>query len=74
MATPDLDASMEKQTADHVSNTSLEAAPTKTRTRRQPPELVRNLSSEERARLERNLTRKIDLRLLPMIILMYIMV
>ncbi|KAI9690232.1 MAG: hypothetical protein M1822_009193 [Bathelium mastoideum] len=37
------------------------------------PPLVRNLSQEERAHLERKLVRKIDFRLLPMMILMYIM-
>jgi hypothetical protein len=39
----------------------------------QPPELVRNMTPEERAGLEKKLVRKIDLRLLPMIILMYIL-
>jgi len=37
------------------------------------PESVRNLTAEERQHLEAKLVRKIDLRLLPMIILMYIM-
>ena len=35
------------------------------------PELVRNMTPEYRLRLETQLKRKIDLRLLPMIILMY---
>jgi hypothetical protein len=39
----------------------------------QPPELVRRMSPEERIAKEAHLKRKIDLRLLPMIILMYIM-
>ncbi|KAL3424029.1 pantothenate transporter liz1 [Phlyctema vagabunda] len=39
----------------------------------EPPELVRNLSPEDRVELEAKLKRKIDLRLLPMIVLMYIM-
>jgi hypothetical protein len=39
----------------------------------QPPELVRNMSPEKRADAEARLKRKIDFRLLPMIILMYIM-
>ncbi len=59
--------------AQHVSNASLEDVPTITRSNREPPELVKNLSMEERQRLETALVRKIDLRLLPMIILMYIM-
>lgn len=39
----------------------------------QPPEILRNMTAEERAALEKKLRRKIDLRLLPMIILMYIL-
>lgn len=39
----------------------------------QPPELVRNMTAEERKEAEKRLVRKIDLRLLPMIILMYIL-
>ncbi len=39
----------------------------------QPPEILRNISAEERAKLETSLRRKIDLRLLPMIIIMYIL-
>jgi len=70
MATPGI-RSDDFKVAEHISNPSL--AQTRTKTRRQPPELVRNLSPDERRRAERALTRKIDLRLLPMIILMYIM-
>lgn len=58
--------------ADHVSDTSRENVPA-TRPKREPPPLVKDLSGEERQRLELALVRKIDLRLLPMIILMYIM-
>ena len=43
------------------------------RTRREPPPLVAAWSSEERALQEKKLVRKIDLRLMPMVILMYIM-
>ncbi|PNY25406.1 Pantothenate transporter liz1 [Tolypocladium capitatum] len=39
----------------------------------QPPEIVRKLSPEQRDELERKLIRKIDSRLLPMIMLMYIL-
>ncbi|MCJ1304645.1 hypothetical protein MMC08_007458 [Hypocenomyce scalaris] len=42
------------------------------RTREAPP-LVKNLSKEERHRLELALVRKIDRRLLPMVVLMYIL-
>ncbi len=51
-----------------VEDASLE--PTRTF---QPPELVRKMSPEERVAAEARLKRKIDLRLLPMIILMYIL-
>lgn len=37
------------------------------------PPMVRDLSLEERQRLEKNLVRKIDFRLLPAVIIMYIM-
>ncbi|KZF24045.1 MFS general substrate transporter [Xylona heveae TC161] len=39
----------------------------------EPPPLIRDLSADERAHLENNLRRKIDFRLLPMVIIMYIM-
>jgi len=39
----------------------------------QPPEFVANLTPEERAALETKLKRKIDIRLMPAIILMYIL-
>lgn len=42
-------------------------------TRMQAPEWIRNLEPEERERLETRLKHKIDLRLLPAIIVMYIM-
>jgi hypothetical protein len=37
------------------------------------PELVRNMTPEIREKLENSLRKKIDLRLLPMIVLMYIL-
>lgn len=39
----------------------------------QPPEFLLNMSMEERLELETKLKRKIDLRLMPAIILMYIL-
>jgi MFS family permease len=39
----------------------------------QPPEIIRHMSAEERAIREKKLRRKIDMRLLPMIVLMYIL-
>ncbi len=41
--------------------------------RLEAPELVRNLTTEERQAAEKRLVRRIDRRLLPMLILMYIM-
>lgn len=64
---------VDNKIARHVSNASLEDAPTITRTRQEPPELVKYLSPEERQRRESALVRRIDFRLLPMIIIMYIM-
>lgn len=57
---------------EHISNSSQENILT-TRVGREPPSLIKNLSTDERRRLELALVRKIDVRLLPMIILMYIM-
>jgi hypothetical protein len=37
------------------------------------PEWIRNLSLEERHSIEANLKRKLDIRLMPMIVIMYIM-
>jgi hypothetical protein len=42
-------------------------------TLREAPAFIQNMTAEERALAERRLTRKIDIRLLPMIILMYIL-
>ncbi|MCJ1233596.1 hypothetical protein MMC14_001554 [Varicellaria rhodocarpa] len=63
----------DKEITQHISSEYGLEQTTTTRRKREAPELVRNLSSEERERLERALVRKIDFRLLPMIILMYIM-
>ena len=52
----------------HLDQTSTNASRTF-----QPPEIIRNMSPEERRALEKKLIRKIDFRLLPMIVLMYIM-
>lgn len=75
MATPQVKGYGDDGTkhTQHISDASLENVPTTTCTKREPPELVRNLSSKERQRLEKALVRRIDFRLLPMIILMYIM-
>ena len=62
-----------KGVAHYISNSVTLDHTGTSRRRREAPPLVRDLSTEERARLERALVRKIDLRLLPMIILMYIL-
>ncbi|MCJ1352885.1 MAG: hypothetical protein MMC33_002869 [Icmadophila ericetorum] len=62
----------DKATADHVSDTTLQQVETVRRKREAPP-LIRDLTHEDRQRLERALVRKIDRRLLPMIVLMYIL-
>ena len=64
---------LDDKLVQHVSAASIEDAPIITRSRMVPPELIRNLSMDERQRLETALVRKIDLALLPMLILMYIM-
>ncbi|KAL8656803.1 MAG: hypothetical protein Q9226_002557 [Calogaya cf. arnoldii] len=65
----------EKVDIEHVSETSLDPIdPSQpARRRREAPPLVRDLAPEERARLEMVLVKKVDLRLLPMLILMYLM-
>ena len=62
----------EKFPAQHVSDTSIanHAVPNR---RQEAPPLVKIMSDEERAVREAALVRKIDLRLMPTIILMYIM-
>ena len=71
-STKDYGNDSDNKLAEHVSTTSLENVPIIIRTRREPPELIKNMSLEERQHSEKALVRKIDLRLLPMIVLMYI--
>ena len=66
-----------KELADHVSNSSdPESSPPggnlAIRKRQEAPEYIKSLSLEDRRRAEKALVRKIDLRLIPMIILIYI--
>jgi len=66
----------DKGVADHYDSTSSperEEAGTAPRTRHEAPAYVQSLSPEERKHVEARLVRKIDLRLLPMIILMYVL-
>jgi len=60
---------------DRTSPVGSELEPTTTvsRRKREAPELVRDLSHDERIVLEKKLVKKIDFRLLPLVVLMYIM-
>lgn len=73
-------ASAGKAQLDHIEETNKDASITASTSRinpsprvLQPPEWIAALSPEERLDIEAKLKRKIDLRLLPMVILMYIM-
>lgn len=60
--------------AEHVHSThSADGLPKDAQRGFQPPEIIRQMTAEEREYLEKKLIRKIDLRILPMIVLMYIM-
>lgn len=66
----------ESGSADEKASAAAASAPRQedsARQRLQPPECIRNLTPEERAQLERRLKRKVDIRLLPAIIIMYIL-
>jgi len=58
----------EQEHAKHADENAL--PPTISRRVFQAPEFIRNMSPEERATIESRLKRKIDARLMPMIILM----
>lgn len=61
----------EKTSVDMIDR--VETANTDSPRRMEAPELVRNMTIEERAHAERILVRKIDFRLMPMLVLMYIL-
>jgi len=61
----------EKAAVDMIDR--VETAHTQGLTRMEAPELVRNMSPEERAHAEKILVRKIDFRLMPMLVIMYIL-
>lgn len=63
----------EKPGTETVERQDSDSASPRTQTRLQAPEFIRNLSPEERERLEKRLKRKIDARLLPAVIVMYIL-
>lgn len=66
------DSDDDKIVTEQISHLSVSNFAVPVRTREAPP-LVKNLSPEERHRLERALVRRIDRRLLPMVVLMYIL-
>ena len=59
--------------ADMSTHNAREAFVVQTRTQVPLPPLLRHLSDEERQKFDTSVKRKIDLRLLPMMLLMYIM-
>lgn len=65
------------ETADlhksHVDNVEIVANADRPNPRKEAPAYVAGLTPEEREQAEKALVRKIDIRLLPMIILMYIL-
>jgi hypothetical protein len=74
---PDYDHkdSVEHISEDRIAPTTLEAGSSNegVRHKLQPPPLVAAMTAEERELAEKRLRKKIDRRLLPLIILMYIM-
>jgi hypothetical protein len=68
------DVSPSRKEADDVSTAQTTSNVRRARSRGLvPPAIIANLTQEQRTELEARLRRKIDFRLLPMIILMYIM-
>ncbi|PWI68526.1 hypothetical protein PCL_01615 [Purpureocillium lilacinum] len=65
----DNDVAIEKEQLQHLDRASTKDGPRPF----QAPEIIRSMSPEDRDAFEKKLVRKIDLRLLPMIILMYIL-
>jgi hypothetical protein len=77
-AIADMDsASEEKSRIQHIDgdkSSPVDAANTAAPARVfQAPEFIRNMTAEERIAIENRLRRKIDIRLMPMIVIMYIM-
>jgi hypothetical protein len=63
-------ADVDKSYVDNIENVANAIKPNP---RKEAPAYVAGLSPEERAAAEKALVRKIDIRLLPMIIIMYIL-
>ena len=71
---PEMDSGSDKARVHEVDNRDSRGLGTVPTERRfEAPEFIRNWTSEERHAAEKRLKAKIDLRLMPMIILMYIM-
>ena len=72
---PEMDSGSDKARVQQIDSGGeprvLNAVPTERRF--EAPEFIRNWTPEERHAAEKRLKAKIDLRLMPMIILMYIM-
>ncbi|TVY84326.1 putative transporter [Lachnellula suecica] len=72
----DIESGSDKGKIQHIDDGKDNSAPavaTASRAAFEPPELVRNMTPEQRIETEARLKRKIDIRLMPMIVLMYIM-
>jgi hypothetical protein len=71
LAGADVESESDKGQADHVDVE--DSAIVASSGRLVSPEFIRNMTPEQREKLEAGLRRKIDLRLMPMIILMYLL-
>lgn len=71
MGSSDSDNGLDKGATQHIDDLENVSHPNSLAA--EAPELVRNMTPEQRLTAETRLKRKIDMRLLPMIILMYIM-
>jgi hypothetical protein len=73
----DIESGSDKGNIQHVDHdgkgVEIPAVATASRPAFEPPELVKNMTPEQRIETEAKLKRKIDIRLMPMIVLMYIM-
>lgn len=75
MAATDIDQkdAVDRLSDDNIEPTSHDPGHGASSSKLVPPPSVAAMSAEQRIEFEDNLRRKIDIRLLPMIILMYIM-
>jgi len=74
LAAPEMDSGSDKAQLQEIDKLGQESGVAAVTSRRfEAPEFIRNMTPEERQAAESKLKAKIDLRLLPMIILMYIM-